>query len=725
MKKIRVLWMIFFLVLNSFFLIIEIPKNIEGKYLIIEDNSNISYDPIRIESNSNFEEIANSGNGSFDNPWIIENYEINGSEYGFCIYISDTTDYFLIRNCYIFGVSHSVKNIEYYSSSLILKDMTNGKFINNIISSNNNKKSIILESSRNNTFIKNNITGGIFFGYYSNENNFINNNISNDIVIDRSNKNVFINNNVSDLISIDTSKEITLKNNKITGNGLIFQGISLDHWNTHTIDTSNIINNKSIQYWKNKNEGNVPIGASQIILINCTNVIVENQRINEINIGIQVVFSSNNTITNNTVDANNEYGINILSSRKNIITNNNCLNNNYGIYLLNSESNIIRNNTCNSNDEKGISLLSSNHNTILNNTAFFNQGKGIGLGGNCNIISNNKVSYNRDYGIGVSGNSNTISNNIITNHSSIPNYDWSIMKEPFIGIYLAGSYGNTITKNTIINNFWGIYLKYASHNTIYHNNIINNDITIYSKDANNRFDAGYPYGGNYYSESVFNQYNYKGKDSHSGYNQDELGSDKIGDRPFSFKVKGKDILDNFPLMEPYNGQYPDPYDITIPIAKADYNGIYYDDFNINTNTVIKFDGSLSTDNIEIINYTWKFKYNNKEIILYGAKPSFKFSKPGKYLITLNVTDNANNWNTDEIYINVEENKNITIDRCWVIFIIFIIISLIIVIAYLKKRKSLSLSNNKRTSHIKLNSQRIRHNNDLVKKRNRYGKMGNM
>ncbi len=58
-----------------------------------------NYAPIRINSNSDFdaEHGITDGNGTEADPWIIEDYNINGTGYGYCIYIGNTTDYFKVK----------------------------------------------------------------------------------------------------------------------------------------------------------------------------------------------------------------------------------------------------------------------------------------------------------------------------------------------------------------------------------------------------------------------------------------------------------------------------------------------------------------------------------------------------------------------------------------------------------------------------------------------------
>jgi len=59
--------------------------------------------PIRINGNENFTTAngVTGGNGTEIDPWLIEGWDISGLGFGYCIYIGNTTDHFVIRNCKI------------------------------------------------------------------------------------------------------------------------------------------------------------------------------------------------------------------------------------------------------------------------------------------------------------------------------------------------------------------------------------------------------------------------------------------------------------------------------------------------------------------------------------------------------------------------------------------------------------------------------------------------
>jgi parallel beta-helix repeat protein len=177
---------------------------------------------------------------------------------------------------------------------------------------------------------------------------------------------------------------------------MIFGG-SLDHWNTHNIDTSNTVNGKPVYYYKNQSGIVVPADAGQVILANCTHFVIENQNLSYASVGIQIGFSSSIIIRNNNCSNNYNYGIYLSSSSSNSISNNNCSNNWCGIGLDSSSSNSISNNTCCSNNWYGIYLYSSSSNSISNNTISDNTGYGIQIysGSNFNRIWNNSF-YNNN-----------------------------------------------------------------------------------------------------------------------------------------------------------------------------------------------------------------------------------------------------------------------------------------------------------------------------------------
>lgn len=73
-------------------------------YHAIFFKSNPMHSPIRIESDDDFLNYDFIGNGTQDNPYIIQNYRISASgENSFGIYIANTNLFFIIKNCLIYA----------------------------------------------------------------------------------------------------------------------------------------------------------------------------------------------------------------------------------------------------------------------------------------------------------------------------------------------------------------------------------------------------------------------------------------------------------------------------------------------------------------------------------------------------------------------------------------------------------------------------------------------
>ncbi|MFP4052110.1 MAG: PKD domain-containing protein, partial [Thermoplasmata archaeon] len=72
------------------------------------------------------------------------------------------------------------------------------------------------------------------------------------------------------------------------------------------------------------------------------------------------------------------------------------------------------------------------------------------------------------------------------------------------------------------------------------------------------------------------------------------------------------------------------------------------DSTVDEDTVVTFNGSGSSDNVGIVEYTWTINGETKN----GEEVKYTFTNPGEYDITLNVTDEAGNWDTDTITVTV-------------------------------------------------------------------------
>ncbi len=138
--------------------------------------------PISIDGNDDFAAQATAegwtGAGTEEDPYIIQGYEIDGSGYGYGIYIGNTTGYFVIKDCYIHNVSDGYGSIYFDNQGIMLYSVQNGEIYGNIFYE--VRKGIELRKSQNNIIGNNTITVGYDrWGIYlisSSDHNLISNN---------------------------------------------------------------------------------------------------------------------------------------------------------------------------------------------------------------------------------------------------------------------------------------------------------------------------------------------------------------------------------------------------------------------------------------------------------------------------------------------------------------------------------------------------------------------
>ncbi|MFQ6060033.1 MAG: nitrous oxide reductase family maturation protein NosD [Thermoplasmata archaeon] len=279
-----------------------------------------------------------------------------------------------------------------------------------------------------------------------------------------------------------------------------------------------------------------------------TNCRISNSNISDNEYGVLVVNSSGIVIAENVVTSNYKEGIAVTYSGNSTVSGNHVSDNwGVGIFILDSDTNAIVNNTVSANT-RGILLYSSWLNNVTHNSVSSLE---IGINvrfSNTNSVFRNSVSGNGDYGIYVwQSKANTFSYNSVSNSGSGiylglsegNTVSDSNLSHNDVGVVLEDSENNTIARNTILSNaMYGVYLNQSANNRIFLNDFVDNAEQAFDDNGGNQWDRGYPLGGNYWSD-------YVGMDKKGGPNQDEPGSDGIGDIPYEIDA---DTSDAYPLV---------------------------------------------------------------------------------------------------------------------------------------------------------------------------------
>ena len=115
------------------------------------------------------------------------------------------------------------------------------------------------------------------------------------------------------------------------------------------------------------------------------------------------------------------------------------------------------------------------------------------------------------------------------------------------GIFLWDSFDCVVAENSILNCDLGVALVHTSAgNAIFHNSFVGNSRPATCDNAENRWDNGYPSGGNYWGDDGL-------LDTRSGPSQDLLGSDGIADTAQPIPFAG---IDRYPLFaSPVEGSH--------------------------------------------------------------------------------------------------------------------------------------------------------------------------
>ena len=456
-----------------------------------------SHSPIIISNNMDFNTQGWSGNGSESHPFVIEDLIITNSS--ICIAISDTDVYFKIRNCFISAAEESsndgivfsnVKNgtvkdciVKLHNNGINIVDSSSCNLMNNSVID-NKRDGISLSHSTLCNLSENFALGNRFYGYAVSQSSsclLTNNTATNNaqygfsgFSIWKSSSCILTKNIATDNafygFEISYSISCVFTENKLVANGLNLDGDSVLHW-LHNI-SDNLVNDQTLGYFMSINNTQIDgTQYGQIILANCTNVIVRNGIIIDASVGIRLGFCTNCALTNNIANSNSRYGYWIYYSSFCTLTNNTSTNNWIGFYLWQCNSCTLVNNT-----SIDISLGFYPYKTSY---CYFKQ---------------NSVRYSTD-GFFLHDSSNcTLVENVFSENEHY-------------GLHIYSSSDCIMTRNIAYDNQYGIHVDTGCTDNIFYLNRIRNNLAYdgYDNGLSNRWDNGTQgnYWGSYDGNGIY------------------------------------------------------------------------------------------------------------------------------------------------------------------------------------------------------------------------------
>lgn len=305
-----------------------------------------SHASISITSDSELEVFP--GSGTEEDPYLIEGYEIITTD-NIGISITGTTKYFIINNCYVEANYHGIDIYNVASGTAIITNNT---------CNNNGLEGIKVLFSSSSTIV----------------NNTCNNNSDIGIVVGISSSSFVENNTCCNNryygIFLDVSSSSTIVNNTLYDCGFHIREYSINAYLSYTFE-NNFVNGKVLGLFINLDSTTISESIySQLILVNCSSVIVRDQILNSCSDALFLYSCTDSVIINNTFSYSGHAGVYIYQSSDVILTNNTCSNNRDGIILEETDFCNISYNLLQNNDNYGVYLRPGSSNNIIHHNFF-------------------------------------------------------------------------------------------------------------------------------------------------------------------------------------------------------------------------------------------------------------------------------------------------------------------------------------------------------------------
>jgi len=538
--------------------------------------------PIVIDGNGGFtlDNGVTIGNGTVSNPYVIEGLDISQGSLVCAFYdgcglnVRNTDAYFVIRNTYVHVPSYGV----------VFYNVENGIIENSIVSDNGLGGIEVIGSSYI-TVLEDNITG----------NGYVNSRYAparGDITVGTSTK-VVVSRNIISNMQASASNLAVSENRFDSPSGSV--GLFLDGVYNSIISHNQFLSTNSIR---------VAIWVLNSIQLTISGNLFTSSGILFGPVPSTLTFTNFTVTTDNLIDGKPIYYFNDCdkSSIDGVAV---------GQLIVANCSDFRASNLQISNVPVGITM-SKVDNAVMTGIKFSDESIAFSVYGSNHVtFSGNELVRSGSWWYSWFDH---VSNSIITGNN---------VSSTLYGIGITHGQNLTLSENNFLEKA-GLYFESSSDNLAYHNNFIQPAIDYLG--SQNRWDNGYPSGGNYWRA-------YSGVDNCSGSDQDVCtGEDGIGDASFTFcndcPYVMDSITDHYPLMKQFAP-------LVFGTAKFDPNVISLNSVSRYLTTSIQLPPGLNVSNVIISS----IRLNGTIALAAGARAIVVSpNNPQVLIVRLNVTE---------------------------------------------------------------------------------------
>jgi len=356
-------------IVSCILVLAALPSNAEAQH---ERPADI-HAPIHITNDTEFNATngVSGGSGTPDDPYIIQNLEIDAAGESFGIYIEFTSVHFKIVNCTVHNATRCV--VAPFGCGIALNAVSNATITNCTVYF-NKYNGIWVRNSMNVS-----VTGNLVF-----------NNTQNGIMVANSNLTVVSENHVLENrecgILLHYSTDVIVENNTLESSDIQIAGDNVTYWVSNAI-VNNSVNGKPVLFLNTVTDMNITGDYGQVIVANCTNIALTALSITNSSIGIQLGFSGNVVVSDTTLSENRLYGAYIYRCGALVVSR--CtiyMNGKHGLFVEGSDNIIIKQSNIEQNTEDGVRFVETTNSAIVENWIVANGMYGVYI--TYNSISN-------------------------------------------------------------------------------------------------------------------------------------------------------------------------------------------------------------------------------------------------------------------------------------------------------------------------------------------------